>query len=54
MKIKSLDVAVTAGKTTTEMLGQEHASKDPEVTVSASEAATGMPNKGHAGKGQMS
>ena len=53
MNGESPDV-VTTRKTTAEMLGQEHAIKDPEVTVSAGEAAIGMPSKGHAGKGQMS
>ena len=54
---ESPDVAVTAGGTATQMLGQEYASKDPEVTistgkgpnvtVSTGKAVASVPNQGH-------
>ena len=54
---KSPDVAVTAGGTATQMLGQEYANKDlevtisigkgPNVTVSTGKAVASVPNQGH-------
>ena len=54
---ESPDVAITAGGTATQMLGQEYASKDPEVTistgkgpnvtVSTGKAVASVPNQGH-------
>ena len=41
MASESPNVVVTAGGTTAEMLGQEYASKDPEVTISTEEVVAG-------------
>ena len=54
---ESPDVAVTAGGTAAQMLGQEYASKDPKVTistgkgpnvtVSTGKAVASVPSQGH-------